>query len=199
VPYADGEAEVIGLLGPVDTVPSESSDPNRPDLFLEGHELIHFTCHGAAGDRDSAGTALRLVEGEGSSLAAAQILRIDLSAQPVVVLSSCEINHPDLAGLASAYMLDRCLDDAIALGRRAHALAADLGALGARLNADVTLGTALVFAGRMDEGWQLVEAATGTAQEANHELELSREQCLSTASGPGRTRRRVHRHVAALV
>jgi DNA-binding CsgD family transcriptional regulator len=79
-----------------------------------------------------------------------------------------------LAGLAAAYMLDRCLDDAIALGRQAQTLAVDLGAVATRLNSDATLGAALVFGGRMDEGWQLLEHAIRDAKAAQLEGEAAR-------------------------
>jgi DNA-binding CsgD family transcriptional regulator len=79
-----------------------------------------------------------------------------------------------LAGLAASQMLSRCLDDAIALGRQAHALAADLGAVATRLNSDITLGATLVFDGQMDEGWGMLEAATGQAEQAQFEFDAAR-------------------------
>jgi DNA-binding CsgD family transcriptional regulator len=79
-----------------------------------------------------------------------------------------------LAALSSAYMLDRCLDDSIALGRQARSIAADVGDDATRLNTDATLGAALVFGGRMDEGWQLMESAVRDAEDAHLEPAASR-------------------------
>ena len=61
-----------------------------------------------------------------------------------------------LAAKAAAYLVDDRLDDAIEAGEEA------LAAAGAqdertRLNTAATLGTVLVFAGRMDEGWSQLE------------------------------------------
>jgi DNA-binding CsgD family transcriptional regulator len=79
-----------------------------------------------------------------------------------------------LASLSAAYMLDRRLDDAIEFGRQARSLASGRGDDAARLNADATLGSVLVFAGRMTEGWRLLEAATMEARTAQLEAEAAR-------------------------
>jgi DNA-binding CsgD family transcriptional regulator len=76
------------------------------------------------------------------------------------------------AGLAAAYMLARHLDEAIEHGERARALAApDDPAL---YNVDVTLGSTLVFAGRMSEGWHLLEDAAVRAERSRAEAEAAR-------------------------
>jgi DNA-binding CsgD family transcriptional regulator/tetratricopeptide (TPR) repeat protein len=79
-----------------------------------------------------------------------------------------------LAGLSAAYMLDRRLDESIEHGERARAVARDAADPGAELNASVTLGSDFVFAGRMDEGWSLLEAAITTAREDRLEAEAAR-------------------------
>jgi len=56
-----------------------------------------------------------------------------------------------LSALAAAYMLDRRLDEAIGYGERS--LAAAAGDDTASLNTAATLGSVLVFAGRVDQGW----------------------------------------------
>src|SRR4029453_15232939 len=66
-----------------------------------------------------------------------------------------------LSALAAAYMLDRRLDEAIGYGERSLAVAAEDTA--ASLNTSVTLGSVLVFAGRMEGGWAMVEAPLGAA------------------------------------
>jgi DNA-binding CsgD family transcriptional regulator/tetratricopeptide (TPR) repeat protein len=77
-----------------------------------------------------------------------------------------------LAALAAAYMLDRRLDESIAYGERSLRLAA--GGDAASLNTAVTLGSVLVFAGRMDEGWAMLEAAVGGAVDRGLEAEAAR-------------------------
>jgi len=56
-----------------------------------------------------------------------------------------------LSALAAAYMLDRRLEEAIGYGERS--LAAAAGDDTASLNTAATLGSVLVFAGRVDQGW----------------------------------------------
>ena len=57
-----------------------------------------------------------------------------------------------LAGLAAATMLDRRLDDAIRYGTEARDLAAGVGDDATERNAATSVGAAMVFAGRVDEG-----------------------------------------------
>ncbi len=76
--------------------------------------------------------------------------------------------------LAAAYMLDRRLDEAIEQGElsRVESQLSDDG--GATLNLSSTLGSVLVFAGRMDEGWRLLEQATTRARNLHQEAEAAR-------------------------
>ncbi len=78
------------------------------------------------------------------------------------------------AALAAAYMLDRRLEESIEFGEKARSRAADVGDRAIRLNTDATLGSALIFAGRMDEGWRLLEAAIAEARAAHLEAEAAR-------------------------
>lgn len=78
------------------------------------------------------------------------------------------------AGLSAAYMLDRRLDEAIAHGERATELAARAGDDATELNARTTLGAVLVFAGRMDAGWSMLEAAISRARGGRREAEAAR-------------------------
>ena len=79
-----------------------------------------------------------------------------------------------LAALASAYMLDRRLDRSIEYGEAAHAAAAEAGDDAADRNATVTLGVCLVFAGRMDEGWALLEEGVARSRSDGLEVEAAR-------------------------
>jgi tetratricopeptide (TPR) repeat protein len=79
-----------------------------------------------------------------------------------------------LSGLAAAYMLDRQLDASIGYGERSLALAPADGDDPASLNTAATLGSVLVFAGRMDEGWAMLESAVGRAAEHRLEAEAAR-------------------------
>jgi DNA-binding CsgD family transcriptional regulator len=79
-----------------------------------------------------------------------------------------------LAGLAAAYMLDRRLDESIAYATDARGLAASVADQTTEHNAAVTLGACLVFAGRMEEGWRLLETAIEEARDARHEAEAAR-------------------------
>ena len=84
------------------------------------------------------------------------------------------------AALSAAYMLDRRLDEAIEVGERAatlgpsEALSGEPGATATGCNLDATLGAVLVFAGRMDEGWRLLEDSIGRARTARLEAEAAR-------------------------
>ena len=67
------------------------------------------------------------------------------------------------SAMSAAYMLDRRLDEALDYGERARALATDPDALCNRLDIAMTLGPVLVFAGRDNEGWQMLEDAIAEA------------------------------------
>jgi DNA-binding CsgD family transcriptional regulator/tetratricopeptide (TPR) repeat protein len=79
-----------------------------------------------------------------------------------------------LSGLAAAYMLDRRLDAAIGYGERSLALAPADDGDPASLNTAATLGSVLVFAGRMEEGWAMLESAVGRAVDRRLEAEAAR-------------------------
>ncbi len=79
-----------------------------------------------------------------------------------------------LAALSAAYMLDRRLDESITYGERARANAVGSGDRVTRINTEATLGSVLVFAGRFDEGWPLLEQAIVEARTAQLEAEAAR-------------------------
>ncbi|HEX8630458.1 MAG TPA: AAA family ATPase [Catenuloplanes sp.] len=78
-----------------------------------------------------------------------------------------------LAARAAAYLVDDRLDDAIGAGERALA-ASDARDERTSLNTAATLGSVLVFAGRMGEGWGQLEQATRRARELGLEAEAAR-------------------------
>jgi len=78
------------------------------------------------------------------------------------------------SAMAAAYMLDRRLEEAIDYGERSRAQSQRIGDDEAALNTAVTLGSVLVFAGRMDEGWQLLEGAIARASDLRQEAEAAR-------------------------
>jgi DNA-binding CsgD family transcriptional regulator len=79
-----------------------------------------------------------------------------------------------LAAVSAAYMLDRRLDEAVEHGEQARTLAAQIGDETALLNTDVTVGSVYLFTGRMSEGWQLLQNATGRARDGRVEAEAAR-------------------------
>jgi DNA-binding CsgD family transcriptional regulator len=76
--------------------------------------------------------------------------------------------------MAAAYLLDDRLDEAITHGERSRAESQRIGDEQVALNAAATLGTVLVFVGRMDEGWQLLEDAIARARGTQQEAEAAR-------------------------
>ena len=79
-----------------------------------------------------------------------------------------------LAGLSAAYMLDRRLDESIGFGLDAQRLARAAEDGPTERNAAATLGSCYVFAGRMDEGWKLLEEAIGASRSGHFEAEAAR-------------------------
>ena len=78
------------------------------------------------------------------------------------------------SAMAAAYLVDDRLEEAIVHGERGRAESERIGDDEAALNAATTLGSVLVFAGRMDEGWQLLEEAIAEAGQTCQEAEAAR-------------------------
>jgi DNA-binding CsgD family transcriptional regulator len=78
------------------------------------------------------------------------------------------------SAMAAAYLLDDRLDEAITQGELSRAESQRIGDEEAALNAAATLGTVLVFVGRMDEGWRLLEDAIARARGTQQEAEAAR-------------------------
>ena len=78
------------------------------------------------------------------------------------------------SAMAAAYLVDDRLDEAIAYGEASRAESQRLGDEEAALNIAATLGSVLVFAGRMEEGWRLLQDAIARATGAQQEAEAAR-------------------------
>jgi DNA-binding CsgD family transcriptional regulator/tetratricopeptide (TPR) repeat protein len=79
-----------------------------------------------------------------------------------------------LAGLAAATMLDRRLDQAVMYGTTARELAIAAGDEATERNAATSTGAALVFTGRLDDGWALIRGAMERSRAAGLEAEAAR-------------------------
>ncbi|MCU1508530.1 MAG: Fimbriae protein [Glaciihabitans sp.] len=118
-------------------------------------------------------------------MAAEHLLGVSLDARAaraadaLARLDSLDCAVPDrvraglYAALAAASMLHRPLDDAIDFGERAIALATENDALVERTDIRLTLGSVLVFAGRMDEGWRMLEEAKNASERAGLEAQTA--------------------------
>jgi DNA-binding CsgD family transcriptional regulator/tetratricopeptide (TPR) repeat protein len=78
------------------------------------------------------------------------------------------------SAMAAAYLLDDRLDEAITHGERSRAESQRIGDDETFLNATATLGSVLVFTGRMDEGWRLLEDAIARSRGTQQEAEAAR-------------------------
>jgi len=79
-----------------------------------------------------------------------------------------------LAALSAAYMLDRRLDEGMSYGIEARRQAESVGDRATEHDAAATIGSCYVFAGRMDEGWALLEAAIAGARADHLEAQAAR-------------------------
>jgi DNA-binding CsgD family transcriptional regulator/tetratricopeptide (TPR) repeat protein len=76
--------------------------------------------------------------------------------------------------LAAAYMLDRRLDEALEYATMASELITAPNELLERADLDLTLGSVLVFAGRVDEGWSMLETSHRESVRLGREAEAAR-------------------------
>ena len=70
------------------------------------------------------------------------------------------------AALAAAHMLDRSPETALDCGKRAVAAFGDMPA---RADVKLTIGSVLVFSGRLDEGWHLLASTIAASAAAGFE------------------------------
>jgi DNA-binding CsgD family transcriptional regulator/tetratricopeptide (TPR) repeat protein len=170
LPAAD-QAELYAALG--DEAAATDDNTAAAQAYRTAHDLAS-----SAGDMTAAAAlAPRRV-------AVAHLLGEGLDAR--VALLQAALRSLDGAGhadrerarlrsaMAAAYMLDRRLDEAINYGEQSRAESQRIGDEEAALNTAVTLGSVLVFAGRMDEGWQLLEGAIARARGMQQEAEAAR-------------------------
>ncbi|GAA1010246.1 LuxR family transcriptional regulator [Acrocarpospora pleiomorpha] len=78
------------------------------------------------------------------------------------------------SAMAATYLMDDGLDEAIVHGERGRAESRRIGDDEAVLNAEATLGSVLVFVGRMEQGWELLEGAIARARDTDQEAEAAR-------------------------
>jgi DNA-binding CsgD family transcriptional regulator len=165
------EAALFAALG--DEAAATDDNSAASDAYRTAHELLA----GAGDVQAAAALAPRMV-------AVAHLLGTSLDAR-IGTLQAALDSLDGVAGadrerarlhsaMAAAYLVDDRLDEAISHGEHGRAESQQIGDEQAALNAAITLGSALVFAGRMDEGWQLLEDATSRAGEASQEAEAAR-------------------------
>ncbi|MGH8940840.1 MAG: hypothetical protein ACRDV2_16060, partial [Actinomycetes bacterium] len=117
----------------------------------------------------------------------ARIALVEQGLQEIDRSAEGEQRQPVRAGLlaarAAAYLVDDRLDDAIRAGEEALAAAGGQDEP-TRLNTAATLGSVLVFVGRMEEGWSQLERATRRARELGLESEAARGYRMIGSSAP---------------
>ena len=165
------QAGVFAALG--DEAAATDDNLAAAEAYQRAHELIS-----AAGEvRGAAALVPRMV-------AVAHLLGAGLDPR-VAALQRALDSLDSVAGadrerarlhsaMAAAYLVDDRLDEAIVHGERGRAESQRIGDDEAALNAATTLGSVLVFAGRMDEGWQLLEEAITEAGQTCQEAEAAR-------------------------
>jgi DNA-binding CsgD family transcriptional regulator len=187
--------EALDLLNRAVRCLRTGDDRRRADLLARRAAEAAATDHNAQAAQDYA-QARDLLIANGEPVAAAALLpglvaarhllgdplaaRIALIEQGLADLDRAagargrqRVRAALLAARAAAYLVDDRLDDAIAAGEQALA-ASDAEDERIRLNTAATLGSVLVFAGRMQEGWHQLEQATRRARELGLEAEAAR-------------------------
>ncbi len=143
----------------------------------QAYKTAHELATGAGDVRAAAALAPRMAAvahllGEGLD---ARLALLQAALDSLDGVAGTEREHAQLrSAMAAAYMLDRRLDEAITHGEQSRAESELTGDDETLLNTAATLGSVLVFAGRMDEGWQLVEDAVARACAAQREAEAAR-------------------------
>jgi len=149
--------------------------------YTQAHELWS-----AAGDRLSAAAivpslvAVRHLLGDDLE---SRTSRIEAALRTLDGLPACKEQAQLLGALSAAYMLSRRLDESLDFGERCVACSDQVDDQLTRINADATIGSDFVFAGRMDAGWRRLEEAISHALAIPNEAEAARSyRMLSTSA-----------------
>ncbi|NYJ08411.1 ATP-binding protein [Petropleomorpha daqingensis] len=177
----------------VRTMPADLAPADRADLWLAlGDEAAAADDNRAAAEAYA--TAHRLWAEIGDRVAAASVVpklaaathllgdgldrRAPLLEEALRSLSGVpdadRVRGRLLSALATVYMLDRRLDESLVYGDQSRALAQATGDVRTDLDTAATVGSVLVFAGRMDSGWSLLQTAVTRAEEQHYETEAAR-------------------------
>jgi DNA-binding CsgD family transcriptional regulator len=87
-----------------------------------------------------------------------------------------------LSGLATAYLVNDGLDEAIDYSEQSRTLSQATGDPQAALDTAATLGSVLMFSGRVDAGWELLEDAAARAVDLLYEAEAARSYRMGGTS-----------------
>ena len=172
-----GELSALDRAALFAALGDEAAATDDNTAAAEAYQTAHELATSARDVRAAAALAPRMV-------AVAHLLGEGLDAR-IGTLQAALDNLDEVAGadrerarlhsaMAAAYLLDDRLDEAITHGELSRAESQRTGDNEAALNAAATLGTVLVFAGRMDEGWQLLEDAIARARGTQQEAEAAR-------------------------
>lgn len=100
--------------------------------------------------------------------------RLETALASLGISPDLKVQAQLLSALAAAHMLSRRLDEAIAYGERSCISCELINDEPTAINTAATIGSVLLFAGRMDEGWKRLEEAITRARAAGCESELAR-------------------------
>ena len=165
------QAELLSALA------DEAAATDDNTAAAEAYQTAHELATSARDMRAAAALAPRMVAvahllGEGLD---ARIGTLQAALDNLNEMADADRERARLhSAMAAAYLLDDRLDEAITHGELSRAESQRTGDNEAALNAAATLGTVLVFAGRMDEGWQLLEDAIARARGTQQEAEAAR-------------------------
>ena len=194
LPAATTAARRASLLGRLATELAAIDDNDgAQDTFALAHQLLR----GIGDDIGAAGlvpamAAIAHLRGAGLD-ERVRLLReglslVDRGSAEAASAAPAERTRKQLhAALSAAYMLDRRLDESIADGQIARQLGnSAVGTAGdsdeTECNLAVTLGSVLVFAGRSDEGWQMLEDAVAVGRRSRWEAEAARAYRMISTS-----------------
>ena len=175
---APARARVFAELG--DEEAAADDNTAAAEAYQMAHELITAT-----GDVLAAAALVPRMVAVGHLLGddlTTRVGRLQAALDSLAGLPAADGERAQLsAGMAAAYMLDRRLDEAIDHGERGWEESRRTGDEPTALNVAATLGSVLVFAGRMDEGWQMLEDAIARAAATHREAEAARAHRMLTS------------------